>query len=60
MLNSKPHTHWARHNEKVKLKQRKSEMRSTDQIVKARIIAEKKKRKQKKQKKGKKKGKPRK
>ncbi|KAJ8934981.1 hypothetical protein NQ318_014148 [Aromia moschata] len=51
---SKPNTHWARHNEKVKLKQRKSELKSTDQIVKARIIAERKKQRQKK---GKNKGK---
>lgn len=32
----------------MKLKQRKSEIKSTDQIVKARIIADKKKQKQKK------------
>ncbi|XP_056633508.1 ATP-dependent RNA helicase DDX54 [Diorhabda sublineata] len=43
-----PHTHWARHNEKVKMKQRKSELKSTDQIVKARLIAEKRKQRQKK------------
>lgn len=54
---NKPHTHWAKHNEKIKLKQRRSELKSTDQIVKARIIAERKKQRQKK---GKKKGKPRK
>ncbi|CAH1278786.1 unnamed protein product [Diabrotica balteata] len=52
-----PHVHWAKHNEKVKMKQRKSEMKSSDQIVKARLIAEKKKHKQKgkKSKKGRKK-----
>lgn len=43
----RPNTHWARHNEKIKLKQRKSEMKSTDQILKARQIAEKKKQRQK-------------
>lgn len=48
-------THWAKHNEKVKLKQRKSEMKTTDQILKAREIAERKKKRQKKG--GKKKGK---
>ncbi|KAJ8957599.1 hypothetical protein NQ314_006525 [Rhamnusium bicolor] len=48
ILKRKPYTHWARHNEKVKSKQRKSEMKTSDQIVKARIIAEKKKQKQKK------------
>lgn len=41
-------THWAKHNEKIKLKQRKSELKSSDQIVKARLLAEKKKQKQKK------------
>ncbi|XP_018562547.1 ATP-dependent RNA helicase DDX54 [Anoplophora glabripennis] len=45
---SKSHTHWARHNEKVKLQQRRSEIKTTDQIVKARIVADKKRLKQKK------------
>lgn len=54
---NKSYTHWAKHNEKLKLKQRKSDLKSTDQIVKSRIIAEKKKQRQKK---GKKKGKHRK
>ncbi|KAG5887596.1 hypothetical protein JTB14_025755 [Gonioctena quinquepunctata] len=53
-LQSRANTHWARHNEKVKTKQRKSELKSSDQIVKARILLEKKKQKQKK---GKSKGK---
>lgn len=44
----KPNTQWARHNEKIKLKQKRSELKSTDQILKARTIAEKKKLKQKK------------
>lgn len=48
-------THWARHNEKVKQKQRKSELKSTDQILKQRLIAEKKRQRQ--NKKGKSKGK---
>ncbi|CAG9856383.1 unnamed protein product [Phyllotreta striolata] len=39
----KLYTHWAKHNEKVKMKQRKSELKSTDQIVKARMLADKKK-----------------
>lgn len=43
-----PHTHWARHNEKIKLKQRKSEIKTNDQILKARLLAEKKKQRQKK------------
>lgn len=51
-LQTKGHTHWARHNEKVKLKQQKSELKSTDQIMKARKIAEKKKNKQKRKRKG--------
>ncbi|XP_045465742.1 ATP-dependent RNA helicase DDX54 [Harmonia axyridis] len=37
-------THWARHNEKVKQKQRKSELKTTDEILKARKIAAKNKR----------------
>ncbi|XP_025833848.1 ATP-dependent RNA helicase DDX54 [Agrilus planipennis] len=41
-------THWARHNEKVMTKQRKSELKTTEQILKARKIAEKKKMRQKK------------
>ncbi|CAH0552710.1 unnamed protein product [Brassicogethes aeneus] len=53
----RPNTHWAKHNEKVKLKQKRSEMKTTDQILKARQIDEKKKRKQKGGKKGKGKGK---
>ncbi|KAH1029038.1 ATP-dependent RNA helicase DDX54 [Dendroctonus ponderosae] len=54
------HTHWAKHNEKEKLKKRSSDMKSMDQILKAREIAERKKRKQKKGKgKGKSKGKGR-
>lgn len=44
----KPNTHWARHNEKMKLKQKRSELKTTDQIFKARNLAEKKKQKQKK------------
>lgn len=47
LSNGKPYTHWARHNEKLKMKQ-KSEMKSVDQILKARQIKEKKQRKQKK------------
>ncbi|KRT80055.1 hypothetical protein AMK59_7895 [Oryctes borbonicus] len=42
----KPNTHWARHNEKTKLKQKQSELKSNDQILKQRLIAEKKKQKQ--------------
>ncbi|CAG9822479.1 unnamed protein product [Phaedon cochleariae] len=55
----KPNTHWARYNEKVKMKQRKSEMKTSDQIVKARMIAERKKQKSKGKKKGKNKSKKR-
>lgn len=44
----KSYTHWAKHNEKVTQKKRKSEMKTKDQIVKARIIADKKRQKQKK------------
>ncbi|XP_066256724.1 ATP-dependent RNA helicase DDX54 [Euwallacea similis] len=44
----KRYTHWAKHNDKMKNKQRKSEMKSMDQILKAREMAEKKKRRQKK------------
>ncbi|GJQ84455.1 hypothetical protein Trydic_g15666 [Trypoxylus dichotomus] len=51
----KPTTHWARHNDKVKLKQRRSELRSNEQILKERLIAEKKKRKQRGKKRGNKK-----
>lgn len=47
-LKTTPKTHWARHNQKVQLKQKRSELKSTDQILKARKIAEKKKSKQKK------------
>lgn len=35
-------THWARHNTKIKEKSRKSELKTTDQILKARKEAEKK------------------
>lgn len=42
----KPHTHWARHNEKVKTKQRRSELKTTDQILKNRKIQEQKKARQ--------------
>ncbi|XP_050313208.1 ATP-dependent RNA helicase DDX54 [Anthonomus grandis grandis] len=41
----KRYTHWAKHNEKVKQKQKTSEMKSMDQILKAREIAEKRKQK---------------
>ncbi|KAL3283589.1 hypothetical protein HHI36_006727 [Cryptolaemus montrouzieri] len=34
-----PHTHWAKHNEKVRKKQVKSELKSADEILKARKIA---------------------
>lgn len=44
----KPNTHWARHNEKMKMKQKRSELKTTEQIFKARNVAEKKKQKQKK------------
>ncbi|XP_060525012.1 ATP-dependent RNA helicase DDX54 [Cylas formicarius] len=44
----KRYTHWAKHNEKVKTKQMKSEMKSTGQILKAREIAERKKQRSKK------------
>ncbi|XP_063906529.1 ATP-dependent RNA helicase DDX54 [Zophobas morio] len=47
-LQTQPNTHWAKHNKKLKLKQRKSELKTTDQILKARKIADKKKNKQKK------------
>nr|XP_022919550.1 ATP-dependent RNA helicase DDX54 [Onthophagus taurus] len=46
-LVTKVNTHWARHNEKLKMKMKKSELKSTDQILKARMLAEKKKKKQK-------------
>ncbi|ENN79304.1 hypothetical protein D910_11123 [Dendroctonus ponderosae] len=52
------HTHWAKHNEKEKLKKRFSDMKSMDQILEIKEIAERKKRKQKKGK-GKSKGKGR-
>jgi len=42
----KIYTHWAKHNEKMKNKKVKSELRSTEQILKARKIAEKKKMRQ--------------
>lgn len=45
-------THWGRHNKKIQLKQKKSELRNTDQIMKARKLAEKKKKKNKGKKKG--------
>ncbi|KAJ8919065.1 hypothetical protein NQ315_016972 [Exocentrus adspersus] len=44
---NKRYTHWAKHNDKVKLKQKKSEIKTTDQIVKARLVAEKKRLRQK-------------
>ncbi|RZB58826.1 ATP-dependent RNA helicase DDX54 [Asbolus verrucosus] len=44
---SEANTHWAKHNKKLKLKQKKSELKTTEQILKARKIAEKKKNKQK-------------
>jgi hypothetical protein len=47
-LRTEANTHWARHNKKLKLKQRKSELKTTDEIMKARKIAEKKRNKQKK------------
>lgn len=47
MFKGRPNTHWARHNDKIKLKQRRSELKSNEQILKQRIIAEKKKKKQK-------------
>lgn len=37
-----PHTHWAKHNEKLKLKNRTTELKSNDQILKARAIEAKK------------------
>ncbi|XP_030767680.1 ATP-dependent RNA helicase DDX54 [Sitophilus oryzae] len=45
---SRPFTHWARHNEKMKEKQKQSDMKSTQQILKAREIAQRKKFRQKK------------
>lgn len=53
-LRTNANTHWANHNKKVLLKRKRSEMKSTDQIFKAREIAEKKKLKQKKGKSGRK------
>lgn len=41
-----PNTHWARHNRNVKEKARRSELKTSDQILKARIIAEKKQKRQ--------------
>lgn len=41
-----PNTHWARHNEKLHNKQRKSELKNTDQILKMRKLKEKKKARQ--------------
>lgn len=41
-----PNTHWAKHNEKERNKQRKSELKSTDQILKMRKLQEKKKARQ--------------
>lgn len=35
-------THWARHNRKAGEKAKRSELKTTDQIYKARMIAEKK------------------
>lgn len=51
-LKTNANTHWANHNKKLLLKRKRSEMKSTDQILKAREIAEKKKLKQKKRKPG--------
>lgn len=51
-LKTNANTHWANHNKKLLLKRKRSEMKSADQIFKAREIAEKKKLKQKKRKPG--------
>lgn len=57
-LKGRPNTHWARHNEKQMMKNKRSDLKSTDQILKARQLAEKKKSRQngKRGKKGKKSG----
>ncbi|KAF2883077.1 hypothetical protein ILUMI_23090 [Ignelater luminosus] len=44
--NRQIYTHWAKHNEKIKSKKLKSELKTTEQILKNRKIAEKKKMKQ--------------
>lgn len=49
------HTHWARHNKNIKEKVRRSELKSTDQILKARDAAEKKRNRNGKKKKNKRK-----
>lgn len=36
-------THWARHNRNAQDKKRKSELKTSDQILKARLLKEKKK-----------------
>nr|XP_023017464.1 ATP-dependent RNA helicase DDX54 [Leptinotarsa decemlineata] len=59
-LHRRANTHWARHNEKIKIKQRKSELKNSDQIVKAQMLSEKKKQRQKKKGKGKRKSRPKK
>ncbi|XP_017783723.1 PREDICTED: ATP-dependent RNA helicase DDX54 [Nicrophorus vespilloides] len=46
-LSGRPNTHWARHNEKVKIKKRRSELKSTDQILKERQLMERKRAKSK-------------
>lgn len=43
-------THWARHNVKLREKQKRSELKTTDQIMKARKLAEKKKQRNKRKK----------
>lgn len=40
------YTHWAKHNEKIKNKKLKSELKTTEQILKNRKIAERKKTRQ--------------
>lgn len=41
-LKTNANTHWANHNKKLLLKQKRSELKTTDQILKSRAIAEKK------------------
>ncbi|XP_046617895.1 ATP-dependent RNA helicase DDX54 [Neodiprion virginianus] len=53
-LQTTSNTHWARHNQKTKEKARKAELKKPEQILKARLIMEKKQKRQ-----GKKKGKGR-
>ncbi|XP_076255680.1 ATP-dependent RNA helicase DDX54 isoform X2 [Rhynchophorus ferrugineus] len=45
---TKRYTHWAKHNEKLKQKQKQSEMKNTAQILKVREAAERKRMRQKK------------